>query len=71
MQLMHEMHAIGSKQCEMSEDCLYFNIWVPVTKDQDDLIYESNSKLYSNNLDALKYINNDFLFEKLIQGPRK
>jgi carboxylesterase type B len=44
---------------------LYFNIWVPVTRDQDDLIYTANSKVYApNNLDGLKYLNNSFLFSK-------
>ena len=47
-----------------SEDCLYFNIWVPVTNDQDELLYLNQSKLYSNNLNNLKYINNSFIFSK-------
>ena len=59
----------GLAEKEMSEDCLYFNIWVPVTKDQDDLLYKSNSKIYSNNLANLKYINNGFLFNKLRPVP--
>jgi carboxylesterase type B len=59
----------GLAQSKMSEDCLYFNIWVPVTKDQDDLLYKSNSKLHSNNLANLKYISNGFLFDKLKPVP--
>jgi len=49
---------------KMNEDCLYINVWVPVTFDQDELLYKNQSKLYSNNLANLKYINNGFLFSK-------
>lgn len=32
----------------VSEDCLYFNIWIPVTKEQDSFVYTNNQRYYSN-----------------------
>ncbi|RNA44830.1 cholinesterase isoform X1 [Brachionus plicatilis] len=29
----------------VSEDCLYFNLWVPVTKEQDSLLYNNHQRL--------------------------
>lgn len=29
----------------VSEDCLYFNIWIPVTKEQDSLLYANHYRL--------------------------
>lgn len=48
----------------MSESCLYFNIWVPVSNDQDELLFKNNSKLFASSLNNLKYIPNGFLFKK-------
>ena len=45
-----------------SEDCLNLNIWVPVSDDQDLLLFKRSSKLYSKNLAKLKYITNGFLY---------
>ena len=44
----------------VSEDCLYLNIWVPVTLEQDSLLKKLSEK---TNLDEIKYIKNGFSFK--------
>jgi acetylcholinesterase len=61
----------GETKLKLGEDCLYFSLWVPVTKDQDDLLYFKNSKLYYNNLNKLKYIKNGFIYRKSGREDRK
>lgn len=58
----HRLQCTQTSAGRSGEDCLHFNVWVPVTKQQDDLIYLQNSKVFENNLDNLKYIPNAFLF---------
>lgn len=43
-----------------SEDCLYFNMWIPVAAAEDKLMYTQNSVKFANNLNNLKYIQNGF-----------
>ena len=46
-----------------SEDCLYFNIWIPVSLEQDELIYINESSKYKSNINDINYIKNAFLFD--------
>lgn len=45
----------------VSEDCLYFNIWVPVTNEQDDILY---------NLETLKNLNSEWSINHIVDGFR-
>ena len=54
----------GDEIIMTNEDCLYFNIWLYVTPHQDELLFFNNSRLFSNNLNNLRYIPNGFLFHK-------
>ena len=68
---MQPRNILTASNLNYSEDCLYFNIWVPVTNDQDELLYTNQSKLYSNDLSKLKYINNSFIFGKTENVEKK
>jgi hypothetical protein len=57
------LQCVQTSKKPSSEDCLYFNVWVPVTKEQDELIYLNNSKRFENNLNGLKHVPNAFLFK--------
>jgi len=44
----------------ISEDCLYFNIWVPVTESQDDILYKWETVNNLNNFGNINYIKDSF-----------
>jgi hypothetical protein len=54
-----------------SEDCLYSNIWVPVTKDQDELLYLNESRLKAHDLEKLEYIRDGFVFDRIQMNVEK
>lgn len=45
---------------EISEDCLYFNLWVPVSQEQDDLLFKHETMTSIRNTANLKYKANGF-----------
>ena len=65
------MQAENDSSLNKSEDCLYLNIWVPVSMDQDELLYRNQSLLYANSLSNLQFIKNGFLFSKSNNTIRK
>lgn len=40
----------------VSEDCLYFNVWVPVTREQDELLYKIETLQNLNTEYKINYI---------------
>ena len=44
----------------ISEDCLYFNIWVPVTESQDDILYKWETTNNLNSFTNVNYIKDSF-----------
>lgn len=44
----------------VSEDCLYFNMWVPVNRDQDHLLYQIETLENLNTEWRINYIQNPF-----------
>lgn len=45
----------------VSEDCLYFNIWVPVTRQQDELLYQIETLENLNTEWRINYITDAFV----------
>ena len=71
---MQVLGIFGAYSGPLSEDCLYLNVWVPVSGEQDELLFKNNSLPFSNslnsnsstrrNLSELRFVRNGFLFDK-------